>query len=453
MERESFKSRLGFILVSAGCAIGIGNVWKFPYVAGKNGGGLFVLIYLFFLAIMGIPILVLELSLGRASRKSLVKAYKTLEPRGSKWHIHGWAGLGGCYLLMMFYTCVAGWMVDYACKFGFGAFVGVTTEQADGVFNDMLANPAEMLLFMAINVILGFAVCAGGIKNGLERISKWMMIALLGLIVVLAVNSLFLSGAGEGLSFYLLPDFSSLERVGFINIISSAMSQAFFTLSVGIGSMQIFGSYMSKDNTLTSEAVRITVLDTFVAIMSGLIIFPACFTYNVTPAEGPSLVFSALPKIFINMPFGRIWGTLFFLFMSFASFSTLSAVFENLISSCMDNFGISRKKSTLINCAVVLIGSIPCVLGFNLLSGVSLFGMNILDMEDFAVSNLLLPGGSIVFLLFCTLKAGWGFDSFLAEANTGKGIKLRRGLVYYFKYVLPVLMLFVFIMGLIPSGK
>ena len=450
MERDSFSSRLGFILVSAGCAIGIGNVWKFPYVAGKTGGGLFVLIYLFFLAIMGVPILVLELALGRSSRKSLVKAYHMLEPKGSKWHIHGWVGLGGCYLLMFFYTCVAGWMVDYCCKFAFGGFSGVTTEQADGVFNGMLANPWELLLFMALNVVLGFLVCAGGVKKGLERITKWMMLALLLLIVVLAVNSLFLDGAAEGLRFYLMPDLSSIEEVGLMNILTSAMSQAFFTLSVGIGSMQIFGSYMSKDNTLVSEAARITALDTFVAIMSGLIIFPACFTYNVAPAEGPSLIFSALPKIFINMPFGRVWGTMFFLFMSFASFSTLTAVFENLISNCIDNFGISRRRATLINCIIVLIGSVPCVLGFNLLSGVNLLGMNILDMEDFVVSNLLLPAGSIVYLFFCTYKFGWGFDNFIAEANTGRGIKLRRGLVNYFKFVLPVLMLFVFIMGVIP---
>lgn len=453
MERESFKSRLGFILVSAGCAIGIGNVWKFPYVAGKNGGGLFVIIYLLFLAAMGIPILVVELSLGRASRKSIVKAYKKLEPKGSKWHIHGWVCLGGSYLLMMFYTTVAGWMVDYACKFAFGRFEGVTTAETDLIFRDMLANPAEMLLFMAINVVLGFLVCAGGIKNGLEKVSKWMMIALLSLIIVLAVNSIFLEGGAEGLRFFLMPDFGSIERVGLLNILSAAMSQAFFTLSVGIGSMQIFGSYMSKDNTLTSEAIRITALDTFVAVMSGIIIFPACFSYNVAPAEGPSLIFSALPKIFINMPFGRIWGALFFLFMSFASFSTLTAVFENLISSCMDNFGISRKKSTVINCAVILVGSLPCLLGFNLLSGVRLFGMDILSIEDYIVSNLLLPVGSIVFLIFCVYKFGWGFDSFIAEANAGKGIKLRRGLVYYFRFILPLLMFFVFLMGVIPSWK
>ena len=400
MEREGFKSRLGFILVSAGCAIGIGNVWKFPYVAGQNGGGLFVLVYLLFLAVLGIPILTMELSLGRASRKSLVKAYKKLEPKGSKWHIHGWFSLAGNYLLMMFYTSVSGWMVDYGWKFATGGFKGVTAEGADKVLSDMLSNPLELTIFMAITVILGFAVCAGGVKNGLERVSKWMMIALLVLIVVLAVNSVFLENSAEGLRFYLMPDFDSIEKVGLFNIVSAAMSQAFFTLSLGIGSMQIFGSYMSKDNTLAGEAIRITVLDSFVAIMSGLISFPACLSFGVEPTQGPSLIFVTLPKIFINMPAGRLWGTLFFLFMSFASFSTLTAVFENIISSCMDNFGWSRKKSTLLNCVFMLVMSMPCLLGFNVLSGVQLFGLDILGMEDFIVSKLLLPLGSLIILLF-----------------------------------------------------
>ena len=451
MEREGFKSRLGFILVSAGCAIGIGNVWKFPYVAGQNGGGLFVLIYILFLAVLGIPILTMELSLGRASRKSLVKAYKKLEPKGSKWHIHGWFSLAGNYLLMMFYTSVSGWMVDYGWKFATGGFKGVTAEGADKVLSDMLSNPIELTIFMAITVILGFAVCAGGVKNGLERVSKWMMIALLVLIVVLAVNSIFLENSAEGLRFYLMPDFSSIEKVGLFNIVSAAMSQAFFTLSLGIGSMQIFGSYMSKDNTLAGEAIRITVLDTFVAIMSGLIIFPACFSFGVEPTQGPSLIFVTLPKIFINMPAGRLWGTLFFLFMSFASFSTLTAVFENIISSCMDNFGWSRKKSTLINCVFMLVMSMPCLLGFNVLSGVQLFGMDILGMEDFIVSKLLLPLGSLIILLFCSFRFGWGFDNYLKETNTGEGMKMPKALAPYFKYVLPLLLLFVFVTGFIQQ--
>ena len=451
MEREGFKSRLGFILVSAGCAIGIGNVWKFPYVAGQNGGGLFVLVYLLFLAVLGIPILTMELSLGRASRKSIVQAYKKLEPKGSKWHVHGWFSLAGNYLLMMFYTSVSGWMVDYGWKFATGGFKGVTAEGADAVFTDMLANPAELTIFMAITVILGFAVCAGGVKNGLERVSKWMMIALLVLIVVLAVNSVFLENSAEGLRFYLMPDFSSIEKVGLFNIVSAAMSQAFFTLSLGIGSMQIFGSYMSKDNTLAGEAIRITVLDTFVAIMSGLIIFPACFSFGVEPTQGPSLIFVTLPKIFINMPAGRLWGTLFFLFMSFASFSTLTAVFENIISSCMDNFGWSRKKSTLINCVFMLVMSMPCLLGFNVLSGVQLFGLDILGMEDFIVSKLLLPLGSLIILLFCSFRFGWGFDNYLKETNTGEGMKMPKALAPYFKYVLPLLLLFVFVTGFIQQ--
>ena len=451
MEREGFKSRLGFILVSAGCAIGIGNVWKFPYVAGQNGGGLFVLVYLLFLAVLGIPILTMELSLGRASRKSIVQAYKKLEPKGSKWHVHGWFSLAGNYLLMMFYTSVSGWMVDYGWKFATGGFKGVTAEGADKVLSDMLSNPIELTIFMAITVILGFAVCAGGVKNGLERVSKWMMIALLVLIVVLAVNSVFLENSVEGLRFYLMPDFSSIEKVGLFNIVSAAMSQAFFTLSLGIGSMQIFGSYMSKDNTLAGEAIRITVLDTFVAIMSGLIIFPACFSFGVEPTQGPSLIFVTLPKIFINMPAGRLWGTLFFLFMSFASFSTLTAVFENIISSCMDNFGWSRKKSTLINCVFMLVMSMPCLLGFNVLSGVQLFGMDILEMEDFIVSKLLLPLGSLIILLFCSFRFGWGFDNYLKETNTGEGMKMPKALAPYFKYVLPLLLLFVFVTGFIQQ--
>ena len=450
MERESFSSRLGFILVSAGCAIGIGNVWKFPYVAGKNGGGLFVIIYLLFLAMMGIPILTMELALGRASRKSIVGAYKKLEKKGQKWHIHGWFCIVGCYLLMMYYATVSGWIASYCWKFGSGAFSGMTTDSIEGTFNQMLTNPWEMMIFMGIIVVLGFLVCSIGLQNGLERITKIMMICLLALIIVLGVNSLTLPGAAAGIQFYLLPDFDSVEQIGLYNIVSSAMSQSFFTLSVGISSMEIFGSYMSKDHTLFSESVRITSLDTFVALMSGIIIFPACFSYNVAPQEGPALIFNALPKIFVNMPFGRVWGCLFFLFMSFACFSTVTAVFENLISACIDNFGWSRKKSTILNGIFIFAMSLPCLLGFNVLSNIHLFGMNIMDIQDFLVSQLLLPVGSIIFLLFCTSKFGWGADSFLAEANTGKGFKLKRGLLFYFKFVLPLLLTFIAINGLIP---
>ena len=451
MERESFQSRLGFILVSAGCAIGIGNVWKFPYIAGQNGGGLFVLVYLLFLAIMGIPILTMELAIGRGSGLSIVRAYKKLEPKGSKWHIHGWFCLAGSYLLMMFYTTVSGWMLDYAWKFSTGTFDSIAPEQTDAVYADMLQNPWEMLVFLTITVLIGFLVCFGGVKNGLERVNKWMMLALLVLIVVLAVNSLFLSGTAEGLKFYLMPNFESFQKVGLLKIVSAAMSQAFFTLSVGIGSMEIFGSYMSRDNTLTGEAIRITALDTFVAVISGLIIFPACFTYNVAPTEGPSLIFAALPKIFMHMPLGRLWGSLFFIFMSFASLSTVTAVFENPISACIDNFGWSRKKSAAVNSALMFVLSLPCLLGFNVWSGVKLFGKDILGAEDFLVSNLLLPVGTLVFLFFCSYRFGWGFDSYRSEANTGRGVKIGKGMRCYFRYVLPLLILFILVTGLVPQ--
>lgn len=454
MERESFKSRLGFILVSAGCAIGIGNVWKFPYVAGQNGGGIFVLIYLFFLAVMGIPILTMELALGRASRKSIVSAYKKLEPPKSKWHIHGWVCIAGCYLLMMYYSTVSGWMVDYGWKFASGQFEGLKGgNTVENIFNDMLSNPWELFLFTAIMVIGGFLVCSIGLKNGLERVNKFMMIALLALIIVLAVNSLTLNGVGDGLAFYLVPNVEKVNEIGWINVISAAMNQAFFTLSVGIASMEIFGSYMSRDNTLLSESVRITALDTFVAIMSGLIIFPACFSYGVEPSEGPSLIFLALPNIFLHMPGGRIWGTLFFTFMSFASFSTVTAVFENHISSCMDNFNWGRKKSTVINCLFMLIACLPCVFGFNIWKDLHIIGgLGVLDTEDFVVSNILLPVGALVFLIFCTTRFGWGFDNYIKEVNTGKGMKIWKGLRVYFRYILPVFLGFILIYGLITKN-
>lgn len=452
MERDSFKSRLGFILVSAGCAIGIGNVWKFPYVAGENGGGVFVILYLLFLVLMGIPVLTMELAIGRGTQKSIFPAYRQLEPKGSMWHLHGILCVAGCYLLMMYYSTVAGWMFDYCFKFGVGEFSGVSADASADIFNNMLSNPGEMVFFTALTVILGFAVLLGGIKNGLEKVSKYMMIALLGLIVVLGVNSLTLDGAGQGLSFFLTPDFNRVGEIGWGNVISSAMNQAFFTLSIGIASMEIFGSYMSKDNTLISESVRICSLDTFVALMSGLIIFPACFSFNVAPEQGPELIFVALPKIFINMKGGRLWGTLFFLFMSFASFSTVTAVFENLVSSAIENFRISRVKSVLINCAFMLVATLPCALGFNVWSGFNIGGKGILDIEDFVVSSLLLPIGALIYVVFCSTKLGWGFDNYLEETNTGKGIKLGRGFRFYFRYALPVLILIVLISGLIPHS-
>lgn len=445
MERESFKSRTGFLLVSAGCAIGIGNVWRFPYVVGQNGGGLFVLFYLIFLVLMGIPVLTMEFAVGRASGKSAVLSYKTLEKPKSKWHIHGWFCMLGCYMLMMYYTTVSGWMTSYFYKFATGEFeTGMDSKSVTNVFNNLTSSPIEMLTWIFIITALGFFVCSKGVQKGLEKVSKFMMVALLVLIVVLAIHSVTLSGAKEGLSFYLIPDFERVSKIGLGNVITSAMSQAFFTLSLGIAAMEIFGSYMKKDHTLTGEAVRICCLDTFVAIMAGLIIFPACFSYNVEAGQGPALIFDALPNVFVNMAGGRIWGTLFFLFMTFASFSTVIAVFENLVSFLSDTFKISRKKSSVINFAIVFITSLPCMFGFNLLSGVNVLGMGILDMEDFVVSNILLPLGSLVYLLFCVTKFGWGFDNYYNECNTGKGMKLPRIVKPYLQYVLPILILIVF---------
>ena len=445
MERESFKSRTGFLLVSAGCAIGIGNVWRFPYVVGQNGGGLFVLFYLIFLVLMGIPVLTMEFAVGRASGKSAVLSYKTLEKPKSKWHIHGWFCMLGCYMLMMYYTTVSGWMTSYFYKFATGEFkTGMDSKSVSNVFNNLTSSPIEMLIWIFIITALGFFVCSKGVQKGLEKVSKFMMVALLVLIVVLAIHSVTLSGAKEGLSFYLIPDLERVSKIGLGNVITSAMSQAFFTLSLGIAAMEIFGSYMKKDHTLTGEAVRICCLDTFVAIMAGLIIFPACFSYNVEAGQGPALIFDALPNVFVNMAGGRIWGTLFFLFMTFASFSTVIAVFENLVSFVSDTFHISRKKSSIINFIIVFITSLPCMFGFNLLSGVNVLGMGILDMEDFVVSNILLPLGSLVYLLFCVTKCGWGFDNYYNECNTGKGMKLPRIVKPYLQYVLPILILIVF---------
>ncbi|MGN0466503.1 MAG: sodium-dependent transporter [Lachnospiraceae bacterium] len=452
MKRESFGSRLGFLLVSAGCAIGIGNVWRFPYVAGENGGSIFVLFYLLFLLIMGVPVLTMELAVGRAGRKSAVLAYRTLEKPGSKWHIHGWFCIAGCYLLMMYYTTVAGWMLSYFFKFATGSFNKLSTEQVSGVFDSLLANPIEMGAWMAITVIAGFFVCSRGLQNGLEKITKYMMMVLLLLIIVLAVHSLILPGAKDGIAFYLLPNLSRAAETGYGKVITAAMNQAFFTLSLGIAAMEIFGSYMADTHTLAGESIRICLLDTFVALMSGLIIFPACFSFNVQPDAGPQLIFITLPNIFTNMAGGRLWGTLFFLFMTFASFSTITAVFENLISTCIDNFGWSRKKSSLINFFIVFIASIPCVLGYNILSNLHLIGnRNVLDSEDFLVSNLLLPLGSLIYLLFCVSKWGWGYDKYMAEVNKGEGLKLPKNKAFkiYLQFILPILILIILIQGLI----
>ena len=450
MKRERFQSRLGFLLVSAGCAVGIGNVWKFPYITGENGGGVFVLFYLLFLAIMGVPVLTMELAVGRASRKSAVQGYQALQKPGTKWHIHGWFCVAGCCLLMMYYTTVSGWMLGYFFKFAAGTFDGLTGEAVDAVFSSMQANPWEMGAWMVITVLAGFLVCSFGLQNGLERITKVMMLGLLSLIAVLAVHSLTLPNGMEGVKFYLLPDVQRALDAGIGHVITAAMNQAFFTLSLGIAAMEVFGSYMKRDHTLTSEAVRICCLDTFVALMAGLIIFPACFAFNVQPNQGPPLIFITLPRVFLSMAGGRLWGALFFLFMTFASFSTVIAVFENLQANAIDNFGWTRKKSALINGLFILIASLPCVLGYNVWINLHLIGgRDVLDSEDFLVSNLLLPLGSLVYLLFCVSKSGWGYDRYLAEANAGDGIKMPRWLKPYFQFILPVLILIILIQGLV----
>ena len=449
MQRESFKSRLGFILISAGCAIGIGNVWKFPYVAGQNGGGVFVLFYLFFLVAVGVPVLTMEFAVGRASGKSVIRGYEALEPKKSKWHLHGYAALFGNYMLMMFYTTVAGWMISYFYRFLINDFKGLDTKGVTDKFSHMLSDPKGMTFWMAVIVIIGFVICSFGLQAGVEKISKPMMLGLLALIVVLAVNSILLPGGTSGLKFYLIPDWKKVEEVGLFNVIIAAMNQAFFTLSLGIGAMEIFGSYMGKDRSF-GESMRIAALDTFVAIMSGLIIFPACFAYGINPGAGPELIFITLPNVFIQMPGGRIWGTFFFLFMTFAAFSTIIAVFENIIACCMDKWNVSRKKSALINGVIILVASLPAVFGYNIWSSFQPrgAGSTVLDLEDFIVSNLLLPGGSLVFLLFCVTKWGWGFDKYLEETNTGAGVKFPRALRGYVTFVLPVIILVILVLGL-----
>lgn len=449
-EREKLGSRLGFILISAGCAIGIGNVWKFPYIAGLGGGGAFVLCYFVFLIIMGLPIMTMEFAVGRASQKSPVKAYQALQKSGQKWHIHGYITLIGCYLLMMFYTTVAGWMMHYFYLTATGKFVGMNSKQVGGVFDEMLSQPLVMGFWMVVVCVLGIVVCSVGLQNGLEKVTKVMMIALLGIMVVLAINSFTMDGAKEGLSFYLIPDFARMKETGIINTLVMAMNQAFFTLSLGIGAMAIFGSYIGKDRTLLGESINIAVLDTFVAITSGLIIFPACFTFNVDQTSGPSLIFITLPNIFNKIAMGRLWGSLFFVFMSFAALSTVFAVFENIISCWMDMRGWSRRKSSIINLILLIVLSVPCVLGYNVWAwdGFSIFGGAVLDFEDFLVSNILLPLGSLVYLMFCVSKYGWGWKNFQKEANTGKGAKIQNWMRIYCTYILPLIVLFIFVFGI-----
>lgn len=450
MEREKLKSRLGFILISAGCAIGIGNVWKFAYMAGQGGGGFFVLLYLLFLVMLGIPIMSMEFAVGRASQKSPVQAYKALEKAGQKWHIHGYIALIGNYLLMMFYTTVAGWMLYYFYLTSTGKFVGLNTDGVANVFSEMLQKPVTMTICMLIIVVVGFLICSIGLQNGLEKVTKVMMVALLAIMVILAINSFFMKGAKEGLSFYLIPSIERAKAAGIGNTAVEAMNQAFFTLSIGIGAMAIFGSYIGKDRSLLGESITIAALDTFVAITSGLIIFPACFTFGVDQTQGPSLVFITLPNIFNNIPFGRVWGSLFFVFMTFAAFSTVLAVFENIVSCGMELTGFNRKKSSIVNMILVALLSMPCVLGFNLWSfdWLGVFGGSFLDFEDFLVSNIWLPLGSLIYLLFCTSKFGWGWKNYKEEANTGKGIKIHNWMRVYLTYILPLIVLFIFAFGI-----
>ena len=448
-KREKFSSRLGFILISAGCAVGLGNVWRFPYITGKYGGAAFVLIYLVFLLILGLPIMVMEFAVGRASQKSAARSFHVLEPAGSKWHLMSFAAIAGNYLLMMFYTTVGGWMLSYVAKMAAGTFNGLSPEEVGGVFGQMLGNPGEMTVWMVVTVLLGFGICSLGLQNGVERITKLMMGFLFVILIALCVRSVTLEGASEGLKFYLIPDFGKVVENGVGDVVFAAMGQAFFTLSLGIGAMAIFGSYISKERTLTGESINICALDTLIALMAGLVIFPACFAFGVDPGEGPGLVFITLPNIFNQMAGGQLWGTLFFIFMSFAALSTVIAVFENIISFAIDLWGWSRKKAVLVNLILILLLSMPCVLGFNVWSGFAPLGAgtNIQDLEDFLVSNNLLPLGSLIYLLFCTSRYGWGWKKFTAEADSGKGVKFPKWARFYVTFILPLIVLFIFAMG------
>ena len=448
MKREQLGSRLGFILLSAGCAIGIGNVWKFPYMVGQYGGGAFVVIYLLCLVLLGVPVMTMEFAVGRASQKSPVRLYQELEPKGSKWHLHGYAAMAGNYILMMFYSCVAGWMLQYFVNMAAGKFTGMDTAGVSAAYKEMLRDPVELTIYMAVVVIMGFAVCAMGLQRGLERITKWMMLALLGIMVILAINSCFMDGGAEGLKFYLLPDLKRMTDIGVGEVIVGTMNQSFFTLSLGIGSMAIFGSYIGKERALMGEAVNVAILDTFVAFSSGLIIFPACFAYGVQPDSGPDLIFITLPNIFNHIPLGRIWGSLFFVFMAFAALSTVLAVFENIIACTVDLTGWGRRKACLVNGVLMFVLSIPCVLGFNVWSNVKLGNLDIMGMEDFAVSNILLPLGSLTYVLFCVTRYGWGWDNFVKEANEGKGLKVAKWMRPYCAFVIPAIILVIFFLGI-----
>ncbi len=451
-ERETFASRLGFVLISAGCAIGLGNVWRFPYIVGQYGGAAFVLLYLVFLVIMGLPIMAMEFSVGRASRRSVAMSFHVLEPKGSRWHWYSWFGMAGNYMLMMFYTTVAGWMIYYFVKMARGDFVGADAAGVEAQFGAMLGQPGVMLIFMALVVLIGMGVCALGLQNGVERITKVMMICLLAILVVLVVRAVTLPGAAAGLEFYLKPNFHNLVydseggfRLG--EAVFAAMGQAFFTLSLGIGAMAIFGSYIGRERRLMGEALNVGILDTAVAFVVGLVIFPSAFAFGVNPGQGPSLIFITLPNIFNAMPGGRLWGALFFVFMSFAAMSTVIAVFQNIITFPMDKYGWSRKKSVLVNLIAIFVLSLPCLLGFNLWSGFRPLGGDILDLEDFILSNNLLPLGSLLYLLFCVSRRGWGWDRFLDECDSGAGLRFPRRVRLYMTWILPFIVLFIFVMG------
>ena len=453
-ERETFASRLGFVLISAGCAIGLGNVWRFPYIVGQYGGAAFVLIYLVFLVIMGLPIMSMEFAVGRASRKSIMVSFQQLEPKGSKWHWYGWFGMAGNYLLMMFYTTIAGWLLLYFFKMAAGQFQNVDSAAVSEAFSSMQGDVGIQVLFMGIVVCLGMLICSRGLQNGVEKINKIMMLCLLALLVVLAVRAVTLPGAAAGLEFYLVPNFHNLLYDGTGNFrlgraIYDAMGQAFFTLSLGIGAMAIFGSYIGKDHRLFGEAVNVGLLDTAVAFVAGLIIFPSAFAFGIQPDAGPTLIFITLPNVFDAMPGGRIWGAMFFAFLFCAALSTVTAVFENILACWMDRWGISRKKAVLANLILIFLLSLPCLLGGNVWSGVKILGMGIMDFEDFLVSNNLLPLGSVVYLLFCCLpgKAGWGYENFVAEADQGEGFRFPARLRRYFTCVLPVIVLIIFVVG------
>ncbi|MCI5723309.1 MAG: sodium-dependent transporter [Erysipelotrichaceae bacterium] len=453
MERERFSSRLGFILLSAGCAIGLGNVWRFPYIVGQYGGAAFVLIYIACLILLGLPIIIMEYAVGRASQKSVALSFEKLEPKGSKWHIYKWFAIAGNYLLMMYYTTIAGWLLLYFFKTLKGDFIGLDTAGVASQFTGLMSQPFTMIIFMSITVVLCFGICSLGLKNGVEKVTSKMMMALLIIMIALGINSIFLKGGAAGLSFYLKPNFAAIQEVGIGRVIFAALGQSFFTLSIGIGAMAIFGSYIDKKRTLAGEAVHVLALDTVVAIMAGLIIFPACFAFGIEPSQGPSLIFVTLPNVFNHMFLGRLWGSLFFLFMSFAALSTVIAVFQNIVAFLTDLFPTSIKKSSVYNAIAIILLSLPCILGFNLLSNITPLGAgsNIMDLEDFIVSNNLLPLGSLIYLLFCTSRYGWGFDNFLNEANQGEGIRFPKAIRFYVSYIIPLLVLWIFIQGYIST--